>query len=143
MLGLEAINLPVGHCKMIGKHLPGLLERHTNRPDEIYLVEPRIYETMWWIWPVKRDGEHWPEVGMPENGRRYFPLGQQPPERYSQWHRDLNGPFEAWPKIPLEWSLAAFEEKELNDLTQSRAASDSGLRGLAASSSLSHGFRGG
>ena len=125
VLVLEAINLPVGHCKMIGKHLPGLLERHTNRPDEIYLVEPRIYETTWWIWPVKRDGDHWPEVGMPENGRPYFPLGQQPPERYSQWHRDLYGPFESWPQIPLEWSLAAFEEEQLDDLTHSRAVNDS------------------
>ena len=125
VLVLEGIDLPIGHCQMIGKHLPGLLERHRDRPDEIYLVEPRTYETMWWIWPIKRDGEHWPAVGMPENGRPYFPLGQIPTERYSQWHRDLNGPFEMWPQIPLEWSLAEFEEEELNDLTQSRAASAS------------------
>ena len=125
VLVLEAIALPIGHCQIIGNHLPALLEQRSDPPDEIYLVEPRTYETMWWIWPVKRDGEHWPALGMPENGRPYFPLGQIPTERYSQWHRDLNGPFEIWPQIPLEWSLAEFEEEELNDLTQSRAASAS------------------
>ena len=123
VLVLEAIALPIGHYQIIGKHLPAFLEKRSDSPDEIYLVEPRIYETTWWIWPVKRDGEHWPAVGMPENGRPYFPLGQRPAEELAQWHRDINGPFEMWPPIPLEWSMASFKEEELNDLTQSRAAS--------------------
>lgn len=123
VLVLEAIALPIGHYQIIGKHLPALLEKRSDPPDEIYLVEPRTYETTWWIWPVKRDGEHWPAVGMPENGRPYFPLGQRPAKELSQWHRDINGPFEIWSPIPLEWSLASFKEEELEDLTQSRVAS--------------------
>lgn len=125
VLVLEGINLPIGHWKMIGEHLPGLLERHRDQPDDIYLVEPRTYETMWWIWPVKRDGAHWPKVGMPENGRPYYPLGQRPAEEMSQWHREFNrpiAPFEMWPPIPLDWSPAFFKEEELHDLTQCRAA---------------------
>ncbi len=122
VLVLEGIDLPVGHWQIIGKHLPALLEQRSDPPDEIYLVEPRIYETMWRIWPVKRDGEHWPAVGMPENGRPYFPLGQRLAKEFSQWHREINGPFEMWPPIPLEWSLASFNEEELNDVTQSWAA---------------------
>lgn len=113
---------------MICKHLPGLLERHRDQPDEIYLVEPRTYETMWWIWPVKRDGEHWPKIGMPENGRPYYPLGQRPAEEMSQWHREFNrpiAPFEVWPSIPLEWSPAFFKEEQLDDPTQSRAVNSS------------------
>ena len=123
VLVLEAIALPIGHDQIIGKHLPALLEQRSDPPDEIYLVQPRIYETTWWIWPVKRDGEHWPAVGMPENGRPYFPLGQRPAEELAQWHREINGPFEMWPPIPLEWSLASFMEEELEDLTHRRAAS--------------------
>ena len=124
VLVLEGIDLPIGHYQIIGKHLPALLERHSGQPDEVYLVEPRVYETTWWIWPVKRDGEHWPEVGLPENGRPYFPLGQRPAEEMAQWHRQLYGPIEpyaGWPLMPLEWSPAFFTEKQLDDLTQSRA----------------------
>ena len=52
--------------------------------DEIYLVEPHRGELMWWIWPVKRDEAHWPAVGMPENGRPYYSLGQSPAEGFTQ-----------------------------------------------------------
>ena len=126
VLVLEGIDLPIGHYQIIGKHLPALLEQRSDPPDEIYLVEPRTYETMWWIWPVKRDGEHWPTVGMPENDRPYYELGQRPAEGLSQWHREFNRPiepFEMWPQIPLEWSPAFFKEEELDDLTHRRAAS--------------------
>lgn len=126
VLVLEGIDLPIGHDKIIGKNLPALLERHSSQPDEIYLVEPRRDGTRWWIWPVKRDGEHWPEMGMPENGRPYFPLGQRPAAEMAQWHRQLYGPIEpyvGWPLLPVEWSPAFFTEEQLDDLTQSRTAS--------------------
>ena len=124
VLVLEGIDLPIGHYQIIGKHLPALLDRHSGQPDEICLVEPRVYDTMWWIWPVKRDGEHWPGMGMPENGRPYFPLGQRPAEEMAQWHRELYRPiepYEGWPLIPIEWSPAFLKEEELEDLTRSRA----------------------
>ena len=126
VLVLESIDLPIGHDKIIGNNLPALLERHSGKPDEIYLVEPRKDGTRWWIWPVKRDGAHWPKVGMPENGRPYFPLGQRPAEEMAQWHRQLYGPIEpyvGWRLLPLEWSPAFFTEEQLDDLTQSRTGS--------------------
>ena len=74
---------------------------------------------------VKRDEAHWPAVGMPENGRPYYLLGQSPAEGLTQWYRDWNSPFEMWPPIPLQWSPAFFKEEELHDLTRSRATSTS------------------
>jgi len=126
VLVLEGIDLPIGRYQIIGKHLPALLEQRSDPSDEIYLVEPRRHEAMWWIWPVKRDSEHWPAVGMPENGRPYYPLGQRPAEGLSQWHREFNRPiepFEMWPLMPPEWSPAFFKDGQLDDLARSRTAS--------------------
>ena len=125
VLVLESIDLPVWNYDYIGNHLPALLAERTDPPDEIYLVEPDRGELMWQIWPVKRDEAHWPAVGMPENGRPYYLLGQSPAEGLTQWYRDWNSPFEMWPPIPLQWSPAFFKEEELHDLTRSRATSTS------------------
>ena len=125
VLVLESIDPPFWHYRYIGNHLPKLLTQRTDPPDEIYLVEPHPGEFMWCVWPVKRDEQHWPAVGMPQRGRPYFPLGQSPPTDLPIWHRHLNTPFEMWPPIPLEWSPAFFKEEELHDLTRSQAKATS------------------
>ena len=117
LLVLEAIDLPVWHHQYIGNCLPELLSERTDAPDEIYLVEPHR-EIMWWVWPVKRDDEHWHTVGMPESNARYFPLGQRPAEDYDEWHHHMNWPFEMFPRTQLEWSPAFFKPEELYDLTR-------------------------
>ena len=116
VLVLEGIDLPFWPSKYIGNHLPALLAERTDPPDEIYLVEP-YRDMMWWVWPVKRDGEHWPTVGMPELGRPYYPLGQRPAEGLRDWYREFGGPFVLWPPILPEWSPAFFKEEELVNLT--------------------------
>ena len=92
VLVLESIDPPFWHYRYIGNHLPKLLTQRTDPPDEIYLVEPHPGEFMWCVWPVKRDEQHWPAVGMPQRGRPYFPLGQSPPQDLPTWHRHLNTP---------------------------------------------------
>ena len=118
LLVLEAIVLPIWHRQYIGNRLPELLSGRTDASDEIYLVEPHR-ELEWWVWPIKRDDEHWPTVGMPEENARYFPLGRRPAEDYDEWYRQMNWPFKMFPRIQLEWSPAFFNAEELQDLTQS------------------------
>ena len=122
VLVLEGIDLPFWPSKFIGNHLPALLAESTDPPDEIYLVEPDR-EMMWRVWPVKRDGEHWPNVGMPELGRPYYLLGQRPAQDLCDWYREFNWPYALWPPILPEWSPAFFKEEELVDLTRSHATS--------------------
>ena len=121
LLVLEAIDLPIWHRQYIANCLPELLSERTDAPDEIYLVEP--YRDMdWWIWPIKRDDEHWPTEGMPESNAHYFPLGQRPAKDYDQWYRQMNWPFKLWPRVQLEWSPAFFKEEQLHDLTRTPPA---------------------
>ena len=117
LLVLEAIDLPIWNHQFIGNCLPELLSERPDAPDEIYLVEPHR-ETDWSVWPIKRDDEHWPTVGMPESNAHYFPLGQRPAEDYDEWYRHMNWPFKMFPRISLEWSPAFFKPEELHDLTR-------------------------
>ena len=120
ILVLEGLDLPVGHHKYIGKVLPDLLAQRADRPDEIYLVEPNDGSIRWWVWPLKRDEDHWPVAGLPTSSGSFFSLGERPSEEMSEWYRQLNGPLGVSQHIPLEWHPAFFEEEELSDLTRGK-----------------------
>ena len=63
VLVLEGVDLPSVHQEYIHNHRPALLAARKSRLDEIYGVE-RLVDFMWWVCPMKRDGLHWPTVGM-------------------------------------------------------------------------------
>ena len=62
ILVLENIDIALTSFDLIGEQLPMLLAERTDSPDEIYLVE--TYANPWWVYLMKRDNDHWPNVGM-------------------------------------------------------------------------------
>ena len=61
VLILESVESVLTRFDHIGHHLPTLLADRTDAPDEIYLVQTDKFG--WWVYPIKRDGGHWPCVG--------------------------------------------------------------------------------
>ena len=104
---------------LIGNQLPKLLAEHTDAPDEIFLVETG-FDLCWWVYPMKRDDDHWPTVGMPQLGQPIHD-GDLPTAGMPKWYREAFGLDELYtPHLP-EWAPAAFEKDELNDLAKCHA----------------------
>ena len=101
----------------IGNQLPALLSEHACVPDEIFLVEP--YDSLWWVYPMKYDNDHWPEEGMPQwNAGPIYHPDNPPYADLPKWYRDALqlDEFDK-PYLTREWVPATYKAEELEDLT--------------------------
>ena len=98
--------------------LPELLAKHTNAPDEIFLVE--TYSDLWWVWPMKCDEDHWPSVGMPKLNQPIYEASKLPTVGMPKWYCDALGLGELCKPHPKGWVPETFERGKLNDLTPER-----------------------
>ena len=117
ILVLEAVDSIVTLTDQIGRHLPALLDGRKGAPDDIYLVSPS--DSLWWVYPVKHDDDHWPDAGMPPRGQQLVceedPLPTAGmPKRY----RDALGLNDLYVTMPRKWFPATFDQHELVDVMQ-------------------------
>ena len=115
ILVLESRGLGHTNFDHIGTQLPMLLAGHEDAPDEIYLMDTET--ELWWLWLMKRDGDHWPTVGMPKWGPIYE-ADRLPTQGIPKRIRDALGLDELYTPCLPGWAPATFWEKELEDLTQ-------------------------
>ena len=118
VLVLEVIDSAFTRFDEIGRHLPALLDERTDAPDEIYLVQTG----MWWVYPIKRDGDHWPTVGMPLPGQPIYEEDELPTASMPKWYRDAFGLDDIYKPHPRGWVPDTFDQHELCDLTQGRVS---------------------
>ena len=104
----------------IGNLLPKLLTECTDAPDEIYLVETGI--DLWSVYLIKRDGDHWPTVGMPQWNQSIYEEDKLPTAGLPKWYRDALQLDELYTPHPRGWVPATFEGDELNNLTKGRGS---------------------
>ena len=108
MLALEDVDIALASFNLIGNLLPMLLAERRTAPDEIYVA--KTHTNPWWAWPMKRDGDHWPGVGM------------------SEWNQTMRGQDELRTLDELyaphvsKWDPTAFDEGELGDLSMGRGS---------------------
>ena len=120
VLVLESGDIALTSFDLIGNLLPKLLAECTDAPDEIYLVE--THTNPWWVYLIKRDGDHWPTVGMPQWNQPIYEEDKLPTAGLPKWYRDAFGLDELYPPHPRGWVPATFEEDELDDLTKGRGS---------------------
>ena len=116
VLILESQDAAHTRFDLIGAQLPALLAEQTYLPDEIFLVETNM--RLWWVYPMKYNKDHWPEVGMPQwNGPIYHP-DNPPTAGLPKWYIDAFQLDEIdKPYLTREWIPATYEEEDLVDLT--------------------------
>ena len=112
VLVLEGFDLPVGAYDYIGNHLPALLRESPHAPDEIYLAEPFL-DSQWWLLPVKIDGLHWPDMGVPSSLSDYHEPNRSPTQGLPTWYCDALGLDELSKPFPPGWAPSIFWEEEL------------------------------
>ena len=105
---------------LIGNQLPKLLAEHTNAPDEVFLVATGF--DLWWVFPMKRDEDHWPTVGMPQWDQAIYEPDKLPTAGMPKWYRDALGLDKLYTPHPRGWIPATFEKDELNDLAPGRVS---------------------
>ncbi len=120
VLVLESMDSALTHFEFRGDLLPDVLARHSNVPDEIFLVQTN--SDHWRVVPLQYANGHWSDIGMPQLGVSYydpknsgFPkwLDSQPQHIREGLQLDqMQTPFD--PGFAIE----SFKEDELNDLTQ-------------------------
>ena len=66
-----------------------LLTERTDSPDEIYLVE--TYTNSWWVYLMKRDDDHWPNIGMPQWDQTMYEADKLHTAGISKEHHDTFG----------------------------------------------------
>ncbi len=116
VLILESQDAAHTRFDLIGNQLPALLAEQIYLPDEIFLVESN--SGLWWVYPMKYDKDHWPEVGMPQWNRPIYHPDNQPTAGIPKWHRDaLHLDEEYEPYLTREWVPATYEEEILEDMT--------------------------
>lgn len=117
VLVLESQDAAYTRFDLIGNQLPALLSEHACVPDEIFLVEP--YDSLWWVYPMKYDKDHWPEEGMPRWNAGPIHHPDNPPYAdLPKWYRDALQLDEIdKPYLTREWIPATYKEDELEDLT--------------------------
>lgn len=122
VLALEGVDPDVSHFKFRGELLPSLLAGCENPPDEIFLVETRFDH--WWVWLLKRDDGHWPDIGMPELGGFYYDPEQSELPGIPEWldtiprnMRDALQHDRMYTPYLSGWVPGFFEKDELDDLT--------------------------
>ena len=116
VLILEAVGSNFMLIDNIGRHLPALLDGRKDAPDDIYLVKPS--NALWWVYPVKHDDEHWPDVGMPPRGQAIYEEGKLPTAGMPKWYRDAFESDDLYVTMPRKWFPATFEQHELVDMMQ-------------------------
>ena len=114
VLVLESRDGALTRFEQIGNLLPGLLAKHPDAPDEIYLVQNNF--DLWWVYPVKLGDDHWPTVGMPKRGQPIYEPGTSPYDGLPKWYRDALQRHDGYVPHPAEWCPATFKIDELNDL---------------------------
>lgn len=118
VLILESQDAAHTRFDLIGNQLPDLLAGRTYLPDEIFLVEPN--KGLWWVYPMKYDKDHWPEVGMPQWNAPIYHPDNPPTAGLPKWYRDAFQLDELYkPYLTREWVPATYKEDELEDLTNS------------------------
>ncbi len=116
VLVLESQDAAHTRFDLIGNQLPALLAGRTYLPDEIFLVESNL--GLWWVYPMKYDKDHWPEVGMPQWNRPIYHPDNPPTAGLPKWYCDaLCLDEESKPYLSREWTPATYKEDELEDLT--------------------------
>ena len=116
VLILESQDAAHTRFDLIGNQLPALLAGRTYLPDEIFLVESNL--GLWWVYPMKYDKDHWPEVGMPQWNRPIYHPENPPTAGLPKWYREaLCLDEESKPYLSREWTPATYKEDELEDLT--------------------------
>ena len=116
VLVLESRNLGHTNFDHIGRLLPTLLAGREDAPDEIYLMDTET--ELWWLWLMKRDGDHWPTVGMPKWGQPIYEADRLPTQGIPKRIRDALGLDKLYTPCLPGWAPVTFWEKELEDLTQ-------------------------
>ena len=115
VLILEAVGSTFMLIDQIGRDLPALLDGRKDAPDDIYLVEPS--DSLWWVYPVKHDGEHWPDVGMPPRGQQLVcEEDTLPTAGIPKRYRDALGLDDLYVTRPRNWFPEIFDQQELIDL---------------------------
>ena len=87
VLVLESFDSVYTHFDYIGHLFPALLAERADAPDEIYLVQTDM--SLWWVFPIKPDGEHWPNKGMPIRGQPIYEDDRLPTAGMPKWYRDV------------------------------------------------------
>ena len=120
VLVLESRDAVLTHFQFRGELLPAVLAKHSNVPDEIFLVQTS--SDPWQVTPLKYGGGYWPDTGMPELGQSYFDpdnsdipkwLDTIPQHIRAECQLDrMDTPY-------LQgWVPGTFEKDELSDLAQ-------------------------
>ena len=114
VLVLENIDIALTSFDLIGEQLPMLLAERTDSPDEIYLAE--TYANPWWVYLMKRDNYHWPNVGMPQWDQTMYETDELHTVDMPKECHDTSGLDQLDSALP-GWMPAIFEKCELADLT--------------------------
>ena len=118
VLVLESNDSALTHFEFRDNLLPQLLAKHTNAPDEIFLVA--THTEFWWVWPIKFDDGHWPTVGMPELNQPIYEEDKLPTAGMPKRYRDALGLDELYKPHPKGWVPETFEKDKLNNLKLTR-----------------------
>ncbi len=86
VLVLESMDSALTHFEFRGDLLPDVLARHSNVPDEIFLVQTN--SDHWRVVPLKYADGHWPDVGMPP--WEYLIMIQKTPAFQNGWTASHN-----------------------------------------------------
>lgn len=126
VLVLESRDVALTSFEFRGDLLPGVLAKHSNALDEIFLVE--TYPDPWWVFPLKHDDGHWPDTGMPELGQNYYdPNNSDIPkwlDTIPQHMRDGLQLDHMHTPYVQGFALETFKEDELNDLALERVRTE-------------------
>ena len=117
ILVLEDHTSAIMDFELIGNQLSALLAKRTDAPDEIYFV--MTDSDLWWVWPIKRGDDHWPNVGMPQWGQPMYHPDRLPTAGIPKWERDMFQLDQIYVPHPPEWIPTVFEKDELKDLALS------------------------
>lgn len=126
VLVLESTDAALTHFEFRGDLLPKVLAKHSNAPDEIFLVQTSL--DLWEVVPLKHGDSHWPDTGMPELGASYYdPNNSDIPKWLDSLPRHMREGMQLdQMHTPFEQGFAIefFREDELNDLAPERVRTE-------------------
>ena len=120
VLVLESRDVALTHFEFRDDLLPAILAKHSNAPDEIFLVE--TIHDLWRVTPLKHGGGHWPDTGMPVSGQNYYdPNNSDIPRWLDTIPRHMREGLQLdqmhTPYVQ-GFALETFKKDELNDVTK-------------------------
>ena len=116
----EAHRVDVGVGDLIGNLLPMLLVDQRTAPDEIYLAE--THTNPWWVWPMRRGGDHWPGAGALEWTQFMWKPDNLSTVGLPWWYRDALQPDDLHATQASVWTPTTLEEGELDKLSMGRGS---------------------